>query len=114
MIHGTREGDRFAGPYKLDETTGEVSGCPARAPTVVTLVHAAKLRDKSRDGTARNHAEAMAVEELQQLMRWSETTCPHQWIEEGTEQKTVAMQALLFWHALFRAFSASAYTLWTR
>ena len=56
----------------------------------------------------------MALEELQQLMRWSESTCPHQWIEEGTEQKTVAMQALIFWHALFRAFSASAYTLWTR
>lgn len=81
---------------------------------VVTLVHAAKLRDKSRDGTARNHAEAMTVEELQQLMQWSERACPNQWIEEGKERKTVATQALLFQHALFRAFSASAYTLWTR
>ena len=84
------------------------------APAVMTLVHAAKLCDKSRDGTARNHAEAMALEELQQLMHWSESTCLHQWIEEGTEQKTVTMQALIFWHALFQAFSALAYTFWTR
>ena len=109
-----REGDRFSSPYKVDETTGEVSGCPTCAPMVVTLVHAAKLCDKSRDGTAHNHAEVMTVKELQQLMQWSERACPNQWIKEGTEWKTVAMQALLFQHALFQAFSASAYTLWTQ
>ena len=92
---------------------GELSGCSARAPIVMTLVCAAKLYDKSRNKTACNYAEAMIIKELQQLMQWSERVCPNQWIEggEGEAANHYHTIAPLLAHPVPSLFSLSVHPL---
>ena len=108
-----RDGDTYDGPYTLDEKTGIVRGCPARAPAVVAVLNAVKTRSKKKGYSAtRNHAEAMSIEELQKLMRWSEETCPDELLTMPL--KDIETLKFRLEHALMRAFVSSAFTLWTR
>lgn len=54
-------------------------GCPARAQNVTDIVKCIKIRAKSQGASAtRNHADAMTLEEIQKLMRWSTSVCPNE------------------------------------
>ncbi|KAF8955908.1 hypothetical protein BDZ97DRAFT_1907423 [Flammula alnicola] len=110
------DGDRYAGKYELNEATGEVRGCPARAPSVTDVLYCIKIRAKSRGASAvRNHADAMTIEEIQTLMRWSTSICPDEMLT--ADPKTITnMEDLMFRleHGFMRAFMSSAFTLWTR
>ena len=108
-----RDGEKYAGVYQLDDKTGVVTGCPARAPAVMAVVHAVKVPSSEKGHAAvRNHAEAMTIEELQKLMAWSETMCPDDMLMMPIEDlATLKFRAE---HALMRAFVSSAFTLWTR
>ena len=60
-----------------------MKGCPARASNVKAVVHSVKTREKSKGaGATRNHAEAMTLEELRQLMEWSTQECPNEWLTD--------------------------------
>ena len=110
---GNRDGDRYAGNYCCDESTGQVQGCPARAPAVTSLLHAIKIRASVKGAAAtRQHAEAISIEEIQTLMQWSERTCPNELLEMPVPDVETLMFRLE--HALMRAFVTSAFTLWTR
>lgn len=97
----------------MDDKTGEVKGCPARAPAVMAVLHAVKIRAAEKGHAAvRNHAEAITIEEVQKIMDWSQKTCPDDLLTLPVED----LETLMFRaeHALMRAFISSAFTLWTR
>jgi len=108
-----RDGNKYAGNYQLDKKTGEVKGCPARAPAVMAVLHAVKIRAVEKGHAAVcNHAEAITIEEVQKIMEWSEKTCPDNLLTLPVEDLEILMFRAE--HALMRAFISSAFTLWTR
>ncbi|KAF5367338.1 hypothetical protein D9615_010283 [Tricholomella constricta] len=133
------DGDKYAGQYKFDEETKEVSGCPARAPCIIELKKSIQTRGKA-NAASRKHAEALTIEGLKKLMDWSEHQCPTgrlegvqnltapdldagiaddggQPFEEGKDREqplSIEQLHLLFNHGFMRAFMSSAFTLWTR
>ena len=112
-----RDGQKYANSYSYDEATDKVSGCPARAPSVDAIREAVKTRSGVKGAAAsRQHAEALSLEELQKLMRWSEKECPHEMVTPERAQTARDLEELqvLTKHGLMRAFSSSAFTLWTR
>lgn len=111
-----RDGDHYAGKYELNEATGEVHGCPARASRVTDVLQCIKVRAKSQGASAvRNHADAMTIEEIQKLMRWSTSVCPDEMLT-ADPRTIIDLDDLRFRleHAFMRAFMSSAFTLWTR
>ena len=109
-----RDNDRYSGEYSYDEKQGEVHGCPARAPAVRSVVQAVKTRARTKGYSAtRNHAEAMTIEEIQKLMKWSETQCSNELLTTVPIETKEELKRRLE-HGLMRAFMASAFTLWTR
>ncbi|KAF8958352.1 hypothetical protein BDZ97DRAFT_1906545 [Flammula alnicola] len=119
MLWDNMDGEKYAGEYCFNEATGEVKGCPARASSIKAVVQSIKTCDKSKGASAtRNHAEAMTLEELQHLMRWSAKECPDEWLtDERWKSKiedTVAALKLCLQHGFMRGFMSSGFTLWTR
>ncbi|KAF5371482.1 hypothetical protein D9615_009624 [Tricholomella constricta] len=128
----TMDGTKYAGDYKLDKATNEVSGCPARAPCVLAIKKAMQTRGKATIAT-RKHAEALSIEDEQKLMQWSQCLCSHERLEEVSSEKnrngstrpvkgkdevaiplTVEEVHFIFEHGFMRVFVTSAFTLWTR
>ncbi|KAF8904708.1 hypothetical protein CPB84DRAFT_1677144 [Gymnopilus junonius] len=122
-IHGafcelwdSMDGNRYAGAYECNEETGEVRGCPARAQCVLDVVKSVKIWAKADGSSAtRNHADAMTLEEIQKLMRWSMSVCPDEKLTEDPKGITdTADLVFRLEHGLMHAFMSSAFTLWTR
>ncbi|KAF5382515.1 hypothetical protein D9615_003084 [Tricholomella constricta] len=126
------DGTKYAGDYKLNKVTNEVSGCPARAPCVLAIKKAMQTCGKATNAT-RKHAEALSIEDERKLMQWSQCLCPHERLEEISSEKngngstrpvkgkgegalplTVEEVHFIFEHGFMRAFVTSAFTLWTR
>ncbi|KAJ6497259.1 hypothetical protein DFH09DRAFT_945625 [Mycena vulgaris] len=125
-IHGafakywdTMDGDKYAGEYHYDETTEKVTGCPARAGIVQSLVKVIKVRAVEKGAAAtRNHAEAMSAEDMASMMDWSTSTFPSSKLTEavktGVAPDDPATLILVIKHALMQAFSSSGFNLWPR
>jgi len=58
-----------------------------------------------------HHAEAMRIEELKKLMRWSEVQCPSQMLEQVAQD--LDKLTLVVKHGLMRGFMTTGFTLWT-
>ena len=60
----------------------------------------------------------MTLEELQQLMKWSNKECPNEWLTDdrwrSEAHDAVAALKHRLQHGFMRAFMSSAFTLWTR
>lgn len=92
---------------------------------MLAVKKAVQTRGKA-DIASRKHAEALSIEDVKKLMRWSELKCANDNIEEvrtNRENRPVAKDEVsltieqlhvLFEHAFMRAFVSSAFTLWTR
>lgn len=110
-----RDGDRYAGEYSLDESTGQVRGCPARAPSVKALVRSVKTRAKTKGESAtRNHADAITIEEMKAIMEWSERECPNELLATISGVDDIGELRRRLEHGFMRAFMSSVFTLWTR
>lgn len=117
-----RDGQKYAGPYIFDESTQQVSGCPARAPSVRAVIDAINTKASAKGAAAtRQHAEALTIEDLKKLMHWSENECPHEMVQpEQVPRKGTGLTAApadlknITTHGMMRAFSTSGFTLWTR
>lgn len=109
-----RCGDKYAGEYAYNEETGNVSGCPARAATIKTFVKCLKTKSAVKGAAMRAHAEAMTIEEIRQIMQWSEAQCPSEKLESDATISDAEELSLIVKHALMRAFMSTGYTLWTR
>ncbi|KAL0957431.1 hypothetical protein HGRIS_001228 [Hohenbuehelia grisea] len=84
-------GTKYAGEYQFDDSTATVMGCPARAPSVRTLIKAIKNKSSAKGAAAsRKHAVAMTLEDLTKIMEWSEKQCPSEWFDAkpGIDQAT--------------------------
>lgn len=88
-----------------------VRGCPARAHAIRSLLDAIKVKDRA-DGAARRHAQPMSVEDLKQVMEWSEEECPPRKL--GRLAESAGEQLLVAKHGLMRALMSTGFTLWTR
>ncbi|KAJ7042105.1 hypothetical protein C8F04DRAFT_1031060 [Mycena alexandri] len=125
-IHGayakywdTMDSDKYAGEYHYDEELDKVSGCPARAGIVASLVKIIKIRDTEKGAAAtRNHAEAISADDMKVMMDWSESICPASKLIEavkmGVAPQDLAERLLLLKHGQMRAFGSSGFNLWTR
>ena len=88
-------------------------GCPARAPLIKTLLKTIKAKSAA-DGSSRKHAFPMTIEDISQLIRWSESICSPASISEkatGAQEQTLTAMVR---HAFMHAFVTTAFTLWTR
>ena len=73
-----RDEQMYAGAYVLDKATGNISGCPAQALAIHDLMKAVKTRAGTKGAAVtRKHTEAMSLEDLQKVVRWSEKQCPN-------------------------------------
>jgi hypothetical protein len=109
-LYHNRARDKFRGPYKLDEVTGNVTGNPARSACIEDLLKTIKNK-AGANGGHRNHAEAIRIEDVSRIMEMSEKECPgnvYAHIKDASELKMATE------HLLMRAFIASGFTLWTR
>lgn len=96
-----------------------MSGCPARAGIVASLVKIIKIRDTEKGAAAtRNHAEAISADDMKVMMDWSESICPASKLTEavkmGVAPQDLAERLLLLKHGQMRAFGSSGFNLWTR
>ncbi|KAJ7898823.1 hypothetical protein B0H14DRAFT_3554223 [Mycena olivaceomarginata] len=115
----TMDGDKYAGEYNYDDETDKLTGCPARAGIVASLVKIVKVRSVEKGALAtRNHAEAISVEDMKIMMDWSESICPSSRladaVKSGIAPQDLATRILLLKHGMMRGFSSSGFTLWTR
>ncbi|KAF8327311.1 hypothetical protein F5887DRAFT_924829 [Amanita rubescens] len=104
--------EEYAGTYKYDKECDVVRGCPARSEVIKALLKQVKNKNGMEGGKAlRNHARAVRIEDLNQMMDWSEKTFPSAHLARlGKEDITVEVIK----HVLMRAFLSSGFTLWTR
>ena len=102
---------RFRGSYQVNAETGVVTGNPARAANISDLLHAIKTKDKSIGGL-RNHAEAMSIQDLRVIMRYSERECPPDWT--SLDLQVLETRQHLAKHLMMRAFLSTGFTVWTR
>jgi hypothetical protein len=70
-----RCGERYRGQYKYNEDPGQISGNPARAAVIEDLMTTIKNR-YGASGESRNHVEAITIDDMTQLVRFSEAQFP--------------------------------------
>ncbi|KAF8695767.1 hypothetical protein AX14_001656 [Amanita brunnescens Koide BX004] len=106
------DGKKYAGPYTYNQSMQTWSGCPARADIIYETIKSIKNRHTAA-GAKRRHAEAIMIEDLMQVMQWSEDQSP--------KVRLTIIPALTFQdhllalsHGLMRAFMSTGFTLWTR
>ncbi|KAF5314787.1 hypothetical protein D9611_007134 [Ephemerocybe angulata] len=104
----------YGGDYHCDPKTGKVTGCPAKAYDVKQLVRSVKARAAQKgEATERHHAEAITIEDMRLVTSWSESICPNSALENpslGSPEAVKVMDA----HGLYRAFSTTGFTMFTR
>ena len=111
MTYVFRDGDQYAGEYKYDEEKDKVSGCPARASDVQSLVKTIRAK-AAAEGKGRKQAQPMSIEDLVHIVQWSEAQCPPESLNCPAADSRA--QAHVTRHAFMRAFMTTAFTLWTR
>ncbi|KAJ7149831.1 hypothetical protein C8R43DRAFT_1088159 [Mycena crocata] len=109
------DGDKFAGPYHLDEETGIVTGCPARAQIIQSFTKVVKTKSNQKGAAAtRHHAEAMSIEDMRQWTRWSESKWPRCEVDQTVNVGSHDQLHEKLKHFMMRAFGTSGFVLWTR
>lgn len=101
----------------MDQETKEVSGCPARAPSVIAVLDAIETKASAKGEAATcNHAKTITIEDLQMITRRSQDQCPHEKVtpEGAKSAETVDDLKFITKHGMMRAFSSMGFTLWTR
>ncbi|KAK0478832.1 hypothetical protein IW261DRAFT_1337060, partial [Armillaria novae-zelandiae] len=105
------DGQKYASDhYHLDESTGIVTGNPAHAPSVKEYVKCINTKSSAKGAAAiRHHADAMLVEDLIKIVKYSKAECSC----EQLEKTQVSAQELtqMIKHGLTRAFLTSGFTL---
>ncbi|KAJ7205193.1 hypothetical protein GGX14DRAFT_368123 [Mycena pura] len=106
-------GGKYTGEYVYDEESGKVRGNPARAPEIQSFLKCVKNKARLKGAAAtRHHAEAATIEDMRQMMQWSENQCPLKKLEQGAQ--SAADLLLMEKHVMMRAFLSTGFVLWTR
>ena len=68
--------------------------------------------EKGSSTEGRHHAEAMRLEDITQVMNWSEMQCPPSKLCDSPKDLDEMMHSVK--HGLMRAFMTTGFVLWTR
>jgi hypothetical protein len=93
-----RAGDKFRGEYHHDEVRDMITGNPARAANIQDMLDSIQKREKA-GGAARNHAQAITIEDMKKLMEWSLQEVPMSAINRSFDDDTKSL-AHCAWHFL--------------
>lgn len=63
---------------------------------------------------SRRHAEALTVEDLEQIMDWSNLQCPPEKLQHCKRSPDKEENFLKLKHGLMRGFISIGWTLWSR
>lgn len=110
-----RDGDTYAGKwYEYDRVTETVKGNPARSSRIKSYMRVitSKSGEKGSQTEGRHHAEAMRLEDITQMMCWSEQQCPSSQLADKPKNLDELMHCVK--HGLMRAFMSTGFVLWTR
>ncbi|KAJ7593936.1 hypothetical protein C8J56DRAFT_777258 [Mycena floridula] len=102
-------GEAYHGPYRLDQSTGQVTGNPACSAVAQDLLQAIK---KSTAGTAHNHAEAITIGDIKIMMDYSRKLVPDALIKADVIPPELFAEVAH--HSMMCAFITSGFVLWTR
>lgn len=113
------QGETYRGPYHFDPATGIVTGNPAHSAAAQDMMEVLK-NNEGAEGSSRNHASAMTIEDMQKIMAWSHKQCPDELIcliysqvqTEATLDRDEVNLAQK--HLALRAFATTGFTIWTR
>ncbi|THU93512.1 hypothetical protein K435DRAFT_861432 [Dendrothele bispora CBS 962.96] len=97
---------KYRGQWKEDRESGEWVGNPTSSALVSDMLTACKNKDGEAE---RKHSRAMTVEDMVTLFFWSWNICP-----DDAPVTTIEERMLKTEHLFFRAFTSTAFTLWTR
>jgi hypothetical protein len=112
-----REGDKYRGRWRYDDTKGEWVGNPARSATVEDMLEACKNKDGEGE---RRHSRAMSIEDMQKLHQCYVKNCPSPVavdpssdanLDELQKAEDVKKRTI---YLLFNALSSSAFIIWMR
>jgi hypothetical protein len=94
--------------------TETVKGNPARSSRIRSYMRviSSKSGEKGSSTEGRRHAEAMKLEDITQVMRWSELQCPPSKLGDRPKDLDEMMHSVK--HGLMRAFMTAGFVLWTR
>lgn len=123
------DGDTYRGRWHFNEAKQCWQGNPVKSAEVDDIISSLKHR-ASTEGNERKHAKAMTKEYMARLFDWSRSACPEldgalRWLQNelaggrapsGASKlcMTASNRALVTRHLEQLAFSAAAWTLWTR
>jgi hypothetical protein len=111
IIEFIRDEETYKGPYNCNKTTGIVVGNPANASIIQDLKRTIR-NQKSVEGGARNHADAMTVDDMKKIIEDSEKLCP--FVEGQNIPDDVESILRCASHFEMRALMTTGFTLWTR
>ncbi|KAF8519606.1 hypothetical protein BU17DRAFT_47589 [Hysterangium stoloniferum] len=106
---------RWSGPWRWDHEKGTGCGNPANCQEVERTIDAIKRRDGNEG--SRSHSVAMAKQDMDRMVQWSNKLCPDSRLEElGKLSQGEYWKQLPFAvkHFMMCAFATSGFTLWTR
>ncbi|KAF7793056.1 hypothetical protein EIP86_004161 [Pleurotus ostreatoroseus] len=113
---------QYRGRWSYNHETGKATGNPADSPEVEDMMQTIKNRSAAADD-ARDHAEAMTLDDLRKMMNWSLVQCPQELVDsvlaqavdpDRSSQLDVAQILFVSKHLQIRGFFSSAFVLWTR
>ena len=107
-----RSGGKYRGAYSLDENTKKVTGNPADSPEVQDTMKS--IVNMFRAGGERDHAEAITIEDVQKIVRWSEQQVSSKVDWAVFEFSDTSHLLFVAKHLQTRAFMSMGFTIWTR
>jgi hypothetical protein len=106
-----RDGDTYRGRWFYHETHGRWERNPAQSAEVQDIMTAIKHKCGAEGGD-RTHSLAMSKDHMDKIFAWSDTQCPKgQYASPAMDLET---RALMTKHLEFKAFSSTAWTIWSR
>jgi hypothetical protein len=113
-----RDGGTYRGQWYFHETRKRWEGNPATLAEVADVLTAIKHKSGAEGGD-RTHSLAMTKEYMERMFKWSESKVSAEAIQHvlnytGQTNMTAEEQTLMTKHLEFRAFAATAWTIWSR
>ncbi|KAJ7496322.1 hypothetical protein B0H11DRAFT_1715957 [Mycena galericulata] len=105
------DGDTYRGRWHFSKTSERWEGNPTESAEVEDTMKAIKNKC-GQDGGDRTHSLAMTKEFMAKLFTWSDEVCPPSTYFNTT--KTREELTLATKHLMFKAFSSTGWTIWTR
>ncbi|KAJ7022524.1 hypothetical protein C8F04DRAFT_1272533 [Mycena alexandri] len=105
------DGDTYRGRWHYNIDSKRWEGNPVESADVEDVMKAIKNKC-GQDGGERTHSLAMSKENMARIFSWSDKVCPPE--TYFAEAKTTGERTLRTKHLMYKAFSSTGWTIWTR